>query len=71
MARLGPGGLYLFIALVLGLYIPFGLFRLRLVPELLVHGTKATYRTVPRTTAMAYRMLKRPKKTDRSKKNRA
>ncbi|ORC35458.1 hypothetical protein B4O97_09820 [Marispirochaeta aestuarii] len=65
MAQFGPGGLYLFIAFVMGLYIPFGLFRLRLVPDFLVRGTKATYRTVPRTTVMAYRMLRRPRRRNR------
>ena len=58
MGVLGPTGLYLFIALVLVLYIPFGLLRIRLVPEFLVRGRKSSYRTMPRTTIMTYRFLR-------------
>jgi MFS family permease len=62
MAKFGPGALYLFIAVVLLGYITFGLLRIRLVPEFIVRGAKASYRTVPRTTLMAYKMLRQPKK---------
>lgn len=61
MATLGPGALYIFITIVLGLYLGFGLLRLRRVPDFLVRGAKATYRTVPRTTQVTYNMLRRPK----------
>lgn len=66
MGAIGPATLYLFIAIVLGLYLVFGLLRIRAVPEFLVGGARATYRTVPRTTLMAYNMLRRPK-ANRSK----
>lgn len=61
MERFGPGALYLFIAVVLAAYLAFGLLRIRRVPEFLVRGAKATYRTVPRTTLVTYRMLRRPR----------
>jgi len=61
MGWFGPGTLYAFIALVLALYLSFGLLRIRLVPEFLVRGAKASYRTVPRTTLVAYNMLRRPR----------
>jgi MFS family permease len=62
MGTFGPGALYFFIAAVLLGYITFGLLRIRLVPEFIVRGAKASYRTVPRTTLMAYKMLRQPKK---------
>jgi MFS family permease len=61
MGRFGPAMLYFFIAAVLVLYLAFGLLRLRRVPEFLVRGAKASYRTVPRTTIMSYNMLRRPR----------
>ena len=69
MQEFGPTTLYLFIAVVMGAYIPFGLLRIRLVPEFLVRGAKASYRTVPRTTAIAYNMLRRPKTRSAKKKD--
>ena len=61
MGRFGPSMLYIFIAAILILYIGFGLLRLRRVPDFLVRGAKATYRTIPRTTIVSYNMMRRPR----------
>lgn len=62
MGRYGARTLLFFIAAVLVVYLAFGLLRLQLVPEFLVRGAKATYRTVPRTTLVSYNMLRRPRR---------
>lgn len=62
MARFGAHALYLFIAGVLVAFLVFGIFRIQRVPDFLVRGAKATYRTVPRTTLVSYDLLRRPKK---------
>jgi MFS family permease len=67
MQKFGAGALYLFIALMLVLYLGFGLLRIHLVPKFLVRGAHAHYRTVPRTTLMAYRLLKRPRQRPRQR----
>ncbi len=61
MARFGPVALYLFIAVSLALFLGFGLLRLHYIPEFLVRGAKSSYRTVPRTTLVAYKLLRRPR----------
>ncbi len=66
MGRLGLGALYLFFAAVLLVYMAFGLLRIRLVPTFQIRGRTATYRTMPRTTMMAFTMLRR--RTPRKKR---
>ncbi len=65
MGRFGPETLYLVIAVILVGYLSFGLLRLHTVPEFLVRGAKATYRTVPRTTQVTLGMLRRPRTAPR------
>lgn len=59
MVRSGVGTLYLFLAVVLAFYLAFGVLRIRLVPDFHIRGRSAMYRTIPRTTVMAYSMLRR------------
>ena len=59
ISRVGFGALYLFVAITLGFYLAFGVLRIRLVPQFRVRGRSAAYRTMPRTTMMAYTMLRR------------
>lgn len=59
MGRFGPGSLYLMTAMVLAFYLAFGVLRIRLVPDFRTRGRSATYRVVPRTTMMAFSMLRR------------
>ncbi|MEX2445340.1 MAG: MFS transporter [Alkalispirochaeta sp.] len=59
MAQLGLGALYLFAAGILVIYMAFGVLRIRLVPTFRVRGRTATYRIIPRTTVVAYTMLRR------------
>lgn len=59
MARLTLGSLYLFAAGVLLIYMAFGVLRIRLVPTFRVRGRTTAYRTIPRTTMLAYTMLRR------------
>ena len=68
MGRLGLGALYLFAAGVLLVYMAFGVLRIRLVPTFRIRGRTATYRTIPRTTMMAFTMLRR--RTPRKKRTR-
>jgi MFS family permease len=65
MARFGPVALYLFIALSLALFLGFGLLRLHYIPEFLVRGAKSSYRTIPRTTLVAYNLLRRPRSANK------
>lgn len=57
--RIGFSALYLMIAATLGVYLLFGVLRIRLVPDFQIRGRTARYRTIPRTTLMAYSMLRR------------
>jgi hypothetical protein len=59
IARYGPGALYEFAALVLVIYLMFGVLRVRLVPDFRIRGRSAVYRTMPRTTVIAFSMLRR------------
>jgi MFS family permease len=59
IARYGPGALYMFAALVLVIYLAFGVLRIRLVPDFRIRGRTAVYRTMPRTTMIAFSMLRR------------
>jgi MFS family permease len=59
IARYGPGALYGFAALVLVIYLLFGVLRVRLVPDFRIRGRSAVYRTMPRTTVVAFSMLRR------------
>ncbi|MCF7938564.1 MAG: MFS transporter [Spirochaetales bacterium] len=59
MERFGHGALYIFILLVIGAYLGFTLLRIHMVPKFVVRGVKSRYRTVPRTTAVVYNMLRR------------
>jgi hypothetical protein len=65
---MGVGALYLTIGVVLGAYIAFGLVRIRRVPIFQVRGRAARYRTMPRTTLVAYEMLKRRPRRPRRKR---
>ncbi len=67
MDRFGPAALFVTIAVTLVLYLGFGLLRLHLVPDFLVRGAKASYRTVPRTTQVTLAMLRRPRSTPKPK----
>jgi MFS family permease len=68
MGRFGPATLFVTIAVVLLLYLSFGLLRLHLVPDFLVRGAKASYRTVPRTTQVSLALLRRPRPISKPKK---
>ncbi|MFW5693590.1 MAG: MFS transporter [Alkalispirochaeta sp.] len=59
MSRMGLGALYLFSGGILAIYMAFGVLRIRLVPTFRIRGRVAAYRTIPRTTMMAYTMLRR------------
>lgn len=60
ISRHGVGTLYLFAAVVLGLYLAFGVLRIRLVPDFVIRGAVARYRTMPRTTLMVSALFRRP-----------
>ncbi|MFP4490531.1 MAG: MFS transporter [Spirochaetaceae bacterium] len=60
MGRFGPAALYWFILLILLLYLGFGLLRVHLMPDFLVRGAKTRFRSVPRTSLVAYNLLRRP-----------
>lgn len=58
MERLGPRGLFWFIAAALGLFCLFDLLRLSVVPRL-AKPVPGPYRTYPRTTFAAFSLLRR------------
>lgn len=68
MAAVGPAGLFLFMAAVLGLYLLLVAVRLRLAPELRVRRSTA-YRAYPRTTPAAFELIRRarPRRPSRTK----
>jgi MFS family permease len=57
MRWVGPGGLFLFITLVLALFLGFVLIRITLIPALPKRATR--FRLYPRTSASAFQMLRK------------
>jgi len=57
MRWVGPGGLFLFITLVLALFLGFVLIRMTLIPALPKRTTR--FRLYPRTSASAFQMLRK------------
>ena len=57
MRRVGPEGLFLFMALVLALLIAFVLARMALISS--VPARTARYRLYPRTTASAFQLFRK------------
>ncbi len=62
--RFGPGGLFGFIAVTLVLVALFALIRLVVQPAI-AQLDRVAYRTYPRTTAVAYQLLRRPRRKPR------
>ncbi len=58
MSAVGPAGLFLFMSLVLALLLGFTLIRLTIVPHIPLIR-KTAYHVYPRTTAMAFGLLRR------------